>query len=1140
MATINGTSGNDVITGTTSDDAIFGDAGKDRINGGAGNDLIYGGAGADTLTGDAGNDTLYGGDDNDGFFGGGGNDFIFGEAGNDVMYGDGGDDFLYGGDGDDSLFGGTGNDTLYGGAGVNILNGGSGVDTLVFEFDSSALTAAVLTDLVALRDWMSQQLAVLGSTTALAAQTSGASITLLSLGATVSNIETFKIFVDGVETSLDSLVAPLNQAPTASALASISTDEDLSVSGAVAATDANGDALTWAVSQGPAHGVLALNAATGAYTFTPTANFTGADTFKVVVSDGNGGSVEQDVTVAIAAVNDAPTAETTVSLATEEDAAVSGSVAASDVDGDTLTWTLAQGPAHGALSINSATGAFTYTPNANYSGGDSFKVTVSDGNGGSAEQAVSVSVAPVNDAPVASGSQTIIVNEDQSISGAVTASDADGDTLTWSILAGAANGAVTLNGATGAFIYTPASNYHGGDTFTVMVSDGNGGLAEQTVSVAVNAVNDAPVADASSALQTNEDQSVSGQVSASDIDGDTLTWTISSGAAHGAVALNAATGAYTYTPAANFSGADAFKVAVSDGKGGTVEQTVSVAIAAVNDAPTAAATSSKTGAEDTIITGNVSASDVDGDTLTWTVSQGPAHGSISLNASTGAYTFTPSANYNGGDTFKVIVSDGKSGSAEQTVSITVTPVNDAPAIDATASLSTTEDAAVSGIASASDIDGDTLAYTVGAAAHGAVSINSATGAYTYTPTANFSGKDEFDIVAKDGAGASATQRVSVAITAAADAPTLSVVNPAITPTGATGGLFGASPSGTVVVAIEIAAALADVDGSETLSIQITGVPAGSVFSGGVKNSDGSWTLTAADLAGLTLTANTTSDFTLAVTATATESTGATASSTANLLVDLQAASNSYSGALLGNTINGSANNDRITGDSGNETINGNNGHDWIDGGNGNDSIYGGAGNDVIFGGNGNDTFYADAGNDLYNGGNGTDTLTYASASSGVTFDIGRGVIYGTSTGVDSISGGVIERLIGSNHADTFTGSAAADTFSAGGGNDVIRGAVGADVLTGGSGDDRYVWFAQDVGGVDRITDFDDDDDILDFSSLVDYTGGPVSDYIRFRDVGDDTIISANIGGSFVDIVRLEDEDNVSATGLFNSGHLLLF
>src|SRR5439155_4535351 len=120
----------------------------------------------------------------------------------------------------------------------------------------------------------------------------------------------------------------------------------------------------------------------------------------------NDGSLDSNIAtlnLTVTAVNDAPVA-TGAAPSTAEDTALSGSLAASDVDGNTLTYTVVSGSAHGTLtSFNAATGAYTYTPNANYNGADSFTFKASDGSLDSNVATVSITVTPVNDAPVATG-----------------------------------------------------------------------------------------------------------------------------------------------------------------------------------------------------------------------------------------------------------------------------------------------------------------------------------------------------------------------------------------------------------------------------------------------------------------------------------------------------------------------------------------------------------------------------------------------------------------------------------------------------------------------------------------------------------------------------------------------------------------
>ncbi|MGH1422879.1 MAG: tandem-95 repeat protein, partial [Hyphomonas sp.] len=152
----------------------------------------------------------------------------------------------------------------------------------------------------------------------------------------------------------------------------------------------------------------------------------GTDTFTVSADDGNGGTDVATVTITVDAVNDAPTG-TAANGTTNEDTPVNGSVISNDVDGDTVIASLDTAPASGTAIVN-GDGTYTYTPNANFFGNDSFVVLLDDGNGGTNTVSVSVTVNPVNDAPIA-GDDARSTNEDAAIAGAVALTDVDGDTI---------------------------------------------------------------------------------------------------------------------------------------------------------------------------------------------------------------------------------------------------------------------------------------------------------------------------------------------------------------------------------------------------------------------------------------------------------------------------------------------------------------------------------------------------------------------------------------------------------------------------------------------------------------------------------------------------------------------------------------
>lgn len=140
-------------------------------------------------------------------------------------------------------------------------------------------------------------------------------------------------------------------------------------------------------------------------------------------------------------------------MVTDEDTTGSGQVMATDVDGDTLTYSISNAPVNGDVVLDSATGEFTYTPYQDYNGEDSFEVMVDDGNGGTAVSKVNLTVTPVNDAPVADDI-AVMTGMDTPIDGTFEATDVDGDHLTFAVVAEAEHGTVTIN-PNGTFTYTP-------------------------------------------------------------------------------------------------------------------------------------------------------------------------------------------------------------------------------------------------------------------------------------------------------------------------------------------------------------------------------------------------------------------------------------------------------------------------------------------------------------------------------------------------------------------------------------------------------------------------------------------------------------------------------------------------------------
>ena len=562
--------------------------------------------------------------------------------------------------------------------------------------------------------------------------------------------------------TLSIVIASVNDAPVASAIPlSITTPEDTAQNGLINASDADSDPLTFTLTSPPTHGTVILNP-NGTYSYTPALNYNGPDSFTVTISDGNGGATVITIPIVVTAVNDTPIA-TAPPITTTEDTPKTGMVTASDADGDLLTYTISTPPTNGSVVVD-ANGNYTYTPNANFNGSDSFTITVSDGKGGNTLVNIPVTVTPINDIPLVS-SPSVSTAEDSPVNGIITIVDADGDPINIVVTNQPTNGTVIVN-QNGTYTYTPNLNYNGVDSFTVTVSDGNGGTTTLTIAITVTAVNDAPTA-TSPAISTTEDTPKAGLITIADVDLDPLTITVITQPAHGTVSVNQ-DGTYLYTPALNYNGADSFTVTVSDGKGGNKTLTIPITVTPVNDAPVASSPAITT-AEDTPKTGTITATDVDADVLTYLVTTAPTHGTVIVN-SNGTYTYTPALNYNGTDSFTVTVSDGNGGTVTVTILVTVTGVNDAPVASSPAII-TAEDTPKTGTITATDADGDALTFSlITPPTNGTVVLN-ADGTYTYTPKPNFNGADSFTVTISDGKGGTVTVTIPVTVTAVNDLPT---------------------------------------------------------------------------------------------------------------------------------------------------------------------------------------------------------------------------------------------------------------------------------------------------------------------------------------------------------------------------------
>ncbi|HCG7971463.1 TPA: tandem-95 repeat protein [Vibrio parahaemolyticus] len=529
----------------------------------------------------------------------------------------------------------------------------------------------------------------------------------------------------------------------------------------------------------PKNGTVIVNS-DGTVTYTPDDNYVGEDTFTYIVTSG-GVSESTTVEVNVTPVNDAPVAKNDIST-TQEDTAVTIDVLSNDtdVDGDKLSIQSATVPeAQGKVEI--VDGKLVFTPAENFNGHAEITYTVTDGEL-TDEAKVSVTVNPVNDAPTIKVDAVESITEDAVSTDTVVATltvrdtDTPEDQLTVS-LENNSNGYFVLVGNEVKLTQAGVDAVNNDElnlkdlTISASVSDGVNPTANDSDSLIVNRVNDAPTVENAIADQELSEDFATYTIDLNDAFKDSDSALNFSVFGNSNVLVSIENGIATISPTADWNGSEILTFTATDPSGESISQTVNFTVAPVADIVADKATV----VEDTPTIIKVLGNDTfegDGKVVSLDANNGPANGTVSVNPD-GSVTYTPNDNYHGTDSFTYIVTSGGV-SESTTVSVDVTPVNDAPV--AKDDIATTqEDTAVTidVLPNDTDVDGDKLSIESASVPKEQGTVEVVNGKLVFTPAENFNGDAEITYTVTDGQ-LTDEAKVTVTVNPVNDAPTIKV------------------------------------------------------------------------------------------------------------------------------------------------------------------------------------------------------------------------------------------------------------------------------------------------------------------------------------------------------------------------------
>jgi len=489
---------------------------------------------------------------------------------------------------------------------------------------------------------------------------------------------------DGTTPVTDTVTVSVNAPPTANAQA-VSTDEDIPKVITLTGSDPT-DELTYIIATSPSNG--SLSGTPPNVTYTPTAEYSGSDSFTFKVNDGYQDSSPATVSITVNILNDVPVMATMDNASVIEDATITITGTCTDVEtGDTLTVTTSQtsgtscGSITGSPDVGTggslASSATCTAPSVDSNSNLVFQTRCNDGTV-NIDDTVTITV---NAAPTANA-QAVSTNEDTPKAITLVGSDPNSEGITYTVVSSPSHGA--LSGSAPNLTYTPTSEYNGSDSFTFKVNDSLQDSNTATVTLTIDPMNDAPETTDIDDYGVVEGETIDFATKCEDIDdGNTLTLSITqtSGTSCGVIEGSPVSDtdgrvdieASCVGPQINDDTELVFRIRCNDG---TVNDDATVTITE-NAAPTAVPKTVSTD-EDTNISFTINGTDPS-DSITYQKLTSPTQGT--LTGTIPNYLYTPTPGFFGTDSFAFRVNDGSQNSNVATVTITVNSVNDPPVIE---------------------------------------------------------------------------------------------------------------------------------------------------------------------------------------------------------------------------------------------------------------------------------------------------------------------------------------------------------------------------------------------------------------------------------------------------------------------------